>query len=67
MWVMATLRAFAFDAKMKKGVSFGLQSIMKIADDVELGGGGSGPDQRTMPAWRSARSATKSIRLRCSD
>lgn len=43
MWVMATLRAFAFDAKMKKGVSFGLQSIMKIADDVELGGGGSDP------------------------
>lgn len=44
-WVIATIRPFTFDAKMKKGVSFGLQSIMKIADDVELGGGGSDPSK----------------------
>lgn len=44
-WVIANVRPFTFDAKMKKGVSFGLQSIMKIADDVELGGSGSDPNK----------------------
>lgn len=39
-WVIATLRAFAYDVKVKKGVSFGLQSIMKLANDTKLGGGG---------------------------
>lgn len=38
-WALVAIRPFAFDAKMKKGVSFGLQSVMVIADDVRLGGG----------------------------
>ena len=29
-WVIATIRPFTFDAKMKKGVSFGLQSIRRL-------------------------------------
>lgn len=39
-WVLGIIRPFAFDAKMKKGISFGLQGVIKIADDKELGGGG---------------------------
>lgn len=42
-WALVTIRPFAFDAKMKKGVSFGLQSVMIIADDERLGGGGTNP------------------------
>jgi hypothetical protein len=43
VWAITTLRCFDFDKKVKKGVSFGLQSIMIIADDNQLGGGGSDP------------------------
>lgn len=39
VWAVVVLRPFPFDAKMKKGVSFGLQSVMKICDDIRLGGG----------------------------
>jgi hypothetical protein len=42
-WYLFVLRPFTFDATMKKGVSYGLQGIMKIADDRNLGGGSSDP------------------------
>ena len=42
-WVIAFVRPFPFDVRLKKGVSFGLQHLMKIADDNELGGGGGDP------------------------
>lgn len=42
-WALVTIRPFVFDVKMKKGVSFGLQSVMIIADDIRLGGGGANP------------------------
>ena len=38
-WVLATIRPFSFDATAKKGVSFGLQNILKIADDEPFSGG----------------------------
>lgn len=40
IWVFGIVRPFAFDVKMKKGISFGLQGIIKIGEDKELGGGG---------------------------
>lgn len=42
-WGIATLRCFDYDKGVKKGVTFGLQSLMVIADDTQLGGGGSDP------------------------
>lgn len=38
-WVLATIRPFAYDRKAKKGVSFGLQNVMKLADDEPFAGG----------------------------
>jgi hypothetical protein len=43
VWAICTIRCFDFDKTVKKGVSFGLQSVMIIADDNEWGGGGSDP------------------------
>ncbi len=37
-WALVTVRPFHFDAKMKKGVSFGLQNLQKIADDDSFAG-----------------------------
>ena len=42
-WYLMVLRPFVFDAGLKKGVSFGLQGVMLIADDRSFGGGGSDP------------------------
>lgn len=42
-WYFFVLRPFTFDAGLKKGVSFGLQGVMKIAEDRSFGGGGSNP------------------------
>ncbi len=39
VWALVTLRAFDYDKKVKKGVSWGLQSAMILADDKSLGGG----------------------------
>jgi hypothetical protein len=45
-WAICVVRPFAFETKnkqgavLKRGLSFGLQSIMHIADDEEWGGGG---------------------------
>lgn len=49
VWVIATVRPFWFDVKnkqgstLKRGIGFGLQSLMVVADDRQLGGGGSDP------------------------
>lgn len=37
-WVLATLRAFAYDVDLNKGISFGLQNIMLFADGEPFGG-----------------------------
>ena len=39
-WAIVTLRPYTFDTPKKKGVSFGLQNVMKLCDDERLGGGG---------------------------
>lgn len=44
-WVFGLVRCFAFEAKnraggvLKRGVSFGLQGVIKVADDHAFGGG----------------------------
>lgn len=43
VWALAVIRPFDFDKGMKKGVGFGLQGVIVIADDRNLGGGGSNP------------------------
>ena len=45
VWVIASINAFAFDAGMKKGPTFGLNGVMVVADDENLAGGGSDPNQ----------------------
>lgn len=46
VWAICALNVYDFGIsppQPKKGVSFGLQSVMIIADDLRLGGGGSDP------------------------
>ena len=43
-YVYASFNAFAFDAKGNRGVSLGLQGVMKWADGERLAGGGSVAD-----------------------
>jgi hypothetical protein len=38
-WAICTIRAFAYDKGVNKGVSFGLQSVMIVAEDKAFGGG----------------------------
>lgn len=38
VWAICTLRAFAYDKGVNQGVSFGLQNVMLIADDTNIGG-----------------------------
>lgn len=45
VWAICAIRPFAYDKGVNKGVSFGLQSVMIIADDKNLGGGGGNPAQ----------------------
>jgi hypothetical protein len=40
VWAVCTVRPFWYDVGVNKGVSFGLQSLMIVADDDNLGGGG---------------------------
>jgi len=40
VWAICTVRPFWYDVDVNKGVSFGLQSVMVVADDDSLGGGG---------------------------
>lgn len=44
-WALVTVRPFSFDAKVKKGVSFGLQNVQKIADDEPFAGGASAEEE----------------------
>lgn len=37
VWALVTLRPFAFNVDVNKGISFGLQNVQKIADDEPLG------------------------------
>ena len=37
VWAIVSLNAFSWDRKVKKGVSFGLQSVMIVSDDVRWG------------------------------
>lgn len=39
VWAICTVRPFWYDVGVNKGVSFGLQSVMVVADDDSLGGG----------------------------
>ena len=43
VWAIVQLRTFAYDKGVNKGVSFGLQDLMIVAEDKRLGGGGSSP------------------------
>lgn len=38
-WGLVTMRRYSYDNQKRKGVSFGLQNVQKIGDDVPLGGG----------------------------
>lgn len=40
VWAVCTLRPYTYDKGVNKGTSFGLQSVMIVADDKNLGGGG---------------------------
>lgn len=40
VWAVCTLRPYTYDKGVNKGTSFGLQSVMLVADDKNLGGGG---------------------------
>lgn len=39
VWAICTIRPFTYDQSVNKGVAFGLQSVMIVADDESLGGG----------------------------
>lgn len=41
VWALVTIRPFAYDKGVNKGVSFGLQTVMIVADDTNIGGTGS--------------------------
>jgi hypothetical protein len=44
VWALACINCYGYNYKnMKRGVSWGLQSLMIIADDKKLGGGGVDP------------------------
>lgn len=43
VWAIAIVRPFAYDKGVNRGVSFGLQAVMIVADDKQLGGGGIDP------------------------
>lgn len=43
VWAVCTLNPFTYDKGVNKGVSFGLNSVMIVADDTQLGGAGSDP------------------------
>lgn len=41
VWAICSINAYWFNDPRKKGVSFGLQSVMIVADDEKLAGGGA--------------------------
>ena len=38
VWAICTIRSFAYDKGVNRGVSFGLQAVMIVADDTNIGG-----------------------------
>ena len=44
VWALVIVRPFAYEKKVKRGISFGLQSLMIFHDDVQLGGGAIDPE-----------------------
>lgn len=45
VWAICAVSPYSFDDKRKKGVAFGLQSVMIIGDDTKFGG--KAPDTKT--------------------
>lgn len=43
VWAICVVRPFSYDKGVNRGVSFGLQAVMIVADDKQLGGGGIDP------------------------
>lgn len=43
VWAVAIIRPFAYEQTVNKGVAFGLQGVMLVSDDKQLGGGGIDP------------------------
>lgn len=43
VWAICTIRPYWFSGDTNKGPTFGLQSVMIVADDVNLGGGAANP------------------------
>jgi hypothetical protein len=44
VWAVCAVNMYAFKDPRKKGISFGLQSVMLIGDDQQAGGGGADPN-----------------------
>lgn len=40
VWAVCTIRPYTYDVDVNKGTSFGLQTVMIVAEDKNLGGGG---------------------------
>lgn len=45
VWAICSVSGYAFKDPRKKGVAFGLQSVMLIGDDTKFGGGAPDPNQ----------------------
>ena len=45
VWAICAVNPYAFKDKRKKGVAFGLQSVMIIGDDTKFGGGAPDPNK----------------------
>lgn len=45
IWAICAVNAYAYDDPHKKGVAFGLQSVMIIGDDSRFGGGARDPSE----------------------
>lgn len=43
-WVLASVHLFKFVSDEQKGVTFGLNNVLKVRDDEPFGGGSSDPD-----------------------
>ena len=45
VWAICSINAYSFKDPRKKGVNFGLQNVMIIADDEKFGGGAADPNK----------------------
>lgn len=46
VWAICSVNAYGYNDPRKKGIAFGLQSVMIIGDDTRLGGGPADPKQQ---------------------